>query len=140
MDMSTGAAAYLDHSLVDAEVGVGLEVDAVVLLQRSRRPYPRCRGLPGGGGESRAAAPEGGVAVEVRRQHGEMVRRAERRERLEWRFLSGIGTCSLGSPLSSPLRLRGPGVRLAAPKAELFDSLCLAAGVVFRKPAFRLRN
>jgi len=71
---------------VDAEVGVRLEVDAVVLHQRSRRPYPRCRGIPGGGGggggEARAAAPEGGVPVEVRRQHGEMVR-PERRGRLE---------------------------------------------------------
>jgi len=92
--VSTGAAAYLDHSLVDAEMGVGLEVDAVVLLQLSRRPCPRCRGLPGGGGESRAEAPESGVAIDVRRQHGETVRRAERREILEWRFQSGIGTCS----------------------------------------------
>jgi len=82
--VSTGAATYLDHSLVDAEVGVRLEVDAVVLLQRSRRPYPRCREIPGGGGggEARAAATEGGVPVEVRRQHSEMVR-PERRGRLE---------------------------------------------------------
>ena len=66
---------------MDADVGVRLEVDAVVLLQRIRRgcsPSPRGRGLPGGGGwggsgEARAAPREGGVAVEVRRQHGGLV-------------------------------------------------------------------
>lgn len=79
--MVTSTVDYLDHSLVDAYVGIGLEVDAVVLLQRDRRGRrgrPRCRGLPGGGGwgssgKARAAAREGGVAVEVRRQHGELV-------------------------------------------------------------------
>jgi hypothetical protein len=61
---------YLDHRLVDADVGVGLEVDAVVLLQRSRRP--RGRGTIGGGWEGRGeAAREGAVAVEMRQQHGE---------------------------------------------------------------------
>jgi hypothetical protein len=93
------AAAYLDHSLVDAEMGVGLEVDAVVLLQRSRRLYPRCRRrLPGGGGEARATAPEGGVAVEVRWQHGEMMRREERTERLGgdfWAESEGALGCRL---------------------------------------------
>jgi hypothetical protein len=61
---SAWEVAYLDHGLVDADVGVGLEVDAVVLLQRN------IGGGWGGRGEARAAAREGGVAVEVRRQHG----------------------------------------------------------------------
>lgn len=93
--------AVLDHSLVDAEMGVGLEVDAVVLFQRSRRLYPRCRRrLPGGGdgGEARATAPEGGVAVEVRWQHGEMMRREERTERLGgdfWAESEGALGCRL---------------------------------------------
>jgi hypothetical protein len=106
------AAAYLDHSLVDAEMGVGLEVDAVVLLQRSRRLYPRCRRrLPGGGGEARATAPEGGVAVEVRWQHGEMMRREERTERLGGDFLGGIGRCS---------RLSAPSLCLCLPDLVWF--------------------
>jgi hypothetical protein len=74
---SAWEVAYLDHGLVDADVGVGLEVDAVVLLQRRRRsgrPRPRRRrsigGGWGGGGEARAAVRKGGVPVEVRRQHG----------------------------------------------------------------------
>lgn len=80
---------YLDHSLVDADVGVGLEVDPVMLLQRKRRrPRPRCWGLTGGdgrggGGEARPAACEWGVAVEVRRQHGELV--SERGRDSNWR-------------------------------------------------------
>ena len=83
---------------MDADVGVRLEVDAVVLLQRIRRgcsPSPRGRGLPGGSGgwgssgEARAAPREGGVAVEVRRQHGELVSVGKWwREGFEWRFLS----------------------------------------------------
>jgi hypothetical protein len=55
---------YLDHRLVDADVRVGLEVDAVVLLQRSHRPHPHGRGTIGGGWGGRGeAAREGAVAL-----------------------------------------------------------------------------
>jgi hypothetical protein len=101
-------------------VGVGLEVDPVMLPQRKRRrrrprPNPRCWGLTGGG-EARPAACEWGVAVEVRRQHGEFV--SERgRDSNGGRILSGM-CCPL---LCSPATARSLFVRLTSHQPALFS-------------------
>lgn len=109
-------AAYLDHGLVDSDVGVWLEVDAVVLRQRSVRRRRRRIGIPGGwrrgGGEARAAAREGGVAVEVRRQHGEEARdRGETRE-IQMEISESNAFFSARSDLPSLCAFFGGGVWL----------------------------